>query len=230
MKKQFFSFLIIFVILNADDTFSQNFESGTIVKNGVSILGLIKYENWLNSPTKISFKQDISSTEQLISAEEIQSFSVNGEQYTAQNISIQTYLDGQSDSYQIMGKLYETKQISGVFFLRNVLTSQSVTLFKMIDVQARTRFFLKKGDQFNELINYTKKIENNTVKFEQKMKGYIGQLQQSFSDCNVPVSNDLLYQEEELIKICSIYATCKGETAKIGVQWKFYPISLFCQF
>ena len=77
MKKQFFSFLIIFVILNADDTFSQNFESGTIVKNGVSILGLIKYENWLNSPTKISFKQDISSTEQLISAEEIQSFKVN---------------------------------------------------------------------------------------------------------------------------------------------------------
>ena len=226
MKKQLFSFLIIFIILNAHDTFSQNFESGTIVKNGVSISGLIKYENWLNSPTEISFKRDIFSTEQLISAEEIESFSVNGEQYTAQDITIQMYSDGPNDSYQIAGKPYEAKQISGVFFLRNIFTSQSIKLFRMIDVQERTRFFLQKDTETNELYNYTKKIELNSYQFEKQMKGYIGQLQQSFSDCNIIVSNDLSYQEKPLIEICSAYATCRGETVILNKQRKSDKISI----
>lgn len=226
MKKQFFSLYLIIIVLHTNIAFSQNFESGTIVKNGVSISGLIKYESWLYSPTKISFKSGINAIEEITTAEEITSFSVNGETYSSQNLTVQTYLDGPNDSYQMEGKFYETVRISGAFFLRNIFVSQSIKLLRMIDAQERTRFFLEKDGQVNELINFIKKIENNTGKYEQKMKGYIGQLQQSFSDCTVPVSDELLYQEKELIRICSVYVACKGEIVNFDKKGKSDKISV----
>jgi hypothetical protein len=187
--------------------YSQNFEVGSYVKDGKKIEGYIKYYDWIKSPKSIEFKANLESPEVEINAENIEGFSVHGEDFLAKAVSI-SLSPNKPKSYD---KPYIYTVEDGFYFLQIWLKKPEINLYEMIDSKKESHFFVEKEGKMEELF-YTKyvTIKNNNYYFQEK-KGYIGQLRVLMSDCEkIAISDELIYTKNSLLQLCNKYLICKG--------------------
>ena len=205
------------LFFNLSTSYSQNFEEGYIIKEGKKKDGFIKYYDWIKSPKSIEFKANLESIETKIDAENIDGFSVHGEDFTVKSLSISL----SPNQPKLIDKPYKRVIEDGYFFLQVWLKTAEISLYEMIDSKKESHFFVEKEGNFQELF-YTKYIVNNGgTNYFQEQKGYIGQLSVLMADCErMIVSEGLAYTRNSLLELCKTYLACKGTTISIEQKVK----------
>ena len=208
---------IIFILISIC-TYSQNFETGQIIKNGEKIEGFIKYENWLKSPKNIQFRASLNDTIQTIEADDIAQFTVHNEVYISKKVVITLY----SDLPTSKNNPYQPKPIEGFYFLRLFFENQHINLYQMIDKNEGVHLFIEKDKLFQELLYSKRNLYNEQdILYLEEKKKYIGQLRTAFADCEaIKVSDNLQFEKDDILKLCNQYKQCKTDNSINSINKK----------
>ncbi|MES2519779.1 MAG: hypothetical protein V4585_16810 [Bacteroidota bacterium] len=208
MKK---SILLLCTLFASFFTYSQQFEVGQIIRNGKAIEGFIKYQDWLKSPKTIEFKNLNNDKAEVIEAESIDGFSVHGEEFISKKVLVALSLNTEKE-YNVLSK---PVMLDGYYYLQVWLKNPKVNIYEMIDAKEEPHYFIEKDGLFQELFYSKQNLHNGNIAYIQEKKGYLGQLIALLADCpSIEVSEELLYQRKEILKLCYSYLACKGEKNK----------------
>ena len=200
--------LLAITLFFSFSTYSQQFEVGKIIKNGKTIEGFIKYQDWLKSPKTIEFRKLKDDKPEVIEAASIEGFSVHGEEYIAKKVLVALSLN----TPRYFDTPYNPVMMDGFYFLQAWLKNPKINIYEMIDAKEEPHYFIDKDGIFQELFYSKQNLYRENTSYIEEKKGYLGQLTALLADCEgVTVSDALLYQREELLKLCSLYLVCKGE-------------------
>lgn len=189
-------------------TYSQQFEVGEIIKDGKTIEGFIKYQDWLKSPKSIEFKKLKDDRTEVIEAESIDGFLVHGEEYIAKKVLVALSLN----TPRYFDTPYNPVMLDGFYFLQVWLKNPKINIYEMIDSKEDPHYFIDKDGIFQELFYSKQNLYRGDTPYIEEKKGYLGQLTALLVDCpRITVSEALLYQREEILKLCTSYLVCRGE-------------------
>jgi hypothetical protein len=197
--------------------FSQDFEVGSYIKNGKKIEGYIKYYDWIKSPKSIEFKANLESPVVIVEAQDVEGFSVHGEDFIAQLVSISLSPTGVKTD----DKPYKHKIEDGYFFLHVLIKTAGISLYEMNDSKKEPHFFVEKEGKIQELFytKYTVNYRGNN--YFQEQKGYIGQLSVLMADCEkMVIPQELGYTTNNLLALCKSYLACKGMNISVAKSIK----------
>lgn len=189
-------------------TYSQQFELGQIIKDGKSIEGFIKYQDWLKTPKSIEFKKLKEDEPKIIEAENIDGFSVHGEEFISKSILVALSLNTVKE-HNVLSK---PVMLDGYYYLQVLMRNPKISIYEMIDAKEEPHYFIDKDGVFQELYYSKQNLFNGNITYIQEKKGYLGQLKALLADCpSVEVTEKLIYQNKEILKLCNLYLACKGE-------------------
>lgn len=221
IRKRFF--LIVFTLVAFEITSQIEFQEGYYIdENENKITGLIKNEEWLNSPKYIVFKKGPNDEEVKIFSKQITEFSVtNKNKYRKFRIKI--YDDFISNTKKRKLRFKEEE------ILLNKISEGAVNLYSYRGEAMVETFFIEneKGD-FLQLINFKVNINNERNALNSTYKDDL----ELFLDCknfNKNSISKLKYKKENLLKLVTNYNLCKNsetlvyETSKKKIELKIIP-------
>jgi hypothetical protein len=96
-------------------------------------------------------------------------------------------------------------------FAEAVYSNPAVVLYSLGDQARNERFFIKKpGELSSELTYFKFRVSRDGKTLENENEFYKTQLAGFVSDCNVNVSDGMVYSQREIIKVLDKYSVCKG--------------------
>lgn len=201
MKKYFQ--LLVYTFLSSF-LFSQTiFEEAYVVNlSGDTLVGEIRYDNWLSNPGKIRFRSSPQSEIVIYQPKDILSFSVHNEIYISKTVDVET----SSRDVAVLKNDPQLKLNRRKVFL-NLIVSGEKTLAAYDDYSGNTNFYIYFEGEYQLLIykKYLKELENSNLVHEDKR--YIGQLMVYLSGCPKIKSkiNQLKYTRQSLQKLFDYY-------------------------
>ncbi len=125
-------------------TYSQQFELGQIIKDGKSIEGFIKYQDWLKTPKSIEFKKLKEDEPKIIEAENIDGFSVHGEEFISKSILVALSLNTVKE-HNVLSK---PVMLDGYYYLQVLMRNPKISIYEMIDAKEEPHYFIDKDGVF----------------------------------------------------------------------------------
>lgn len=210
-----FAFLFSFHFLSAQNKYLTG---NVITKKNDTLQGSILFKDWTSSPKFISFKNQ-QGAESTLDAKDVKSFTINDlnlhyESHFAK-INYVSLVPISDISF-----LY-SKIDSSYFFFKVLISSSKINLYSYSDSSKNDRYFIKKENDFNELVNYTfyrKSTENKVYEF--KNQQYRKQLEDLCKDASQLKAAIPAYEEGHLKRYLTKYNACFLEDNNIDFNSK----------
>ncbi|PSG88380.1 porin family protein [Aurantibacter aestuarii] len=141
--KQLLFFLFFPIILISQNTFEPGY---FINAEGVKNVGLIKNLDWKYNPTEIRFKSDLNSDNEIISFENIQSFTIGNLTFKKAEVLI-------DHSSELVNNLTKNKEpnFKKETVLLKLISKGNINLYQFKDSK-KNRFFYDKNDSIEQLV------------------------------------------------------------------------------
>lgn len=200
-----FRYLLLSVLLlfGAEYGFAQrNFQKGYIIqKTGDTLTCYIDDQDWVDSPTEVYYKKELSQKEEFITAISSQGFYLENTRETYESHLVNLLYVGENT--------YETRPdnyFNQTLFLQKLWSNTHLSLyFGQSEKDGRARFFVKDSTSLQELINYSFYKNQNGQNYRVMVDTYKTQLRQLTADAenfSMPVP---LYSERYLIRYFQAY-------------------------
>lgn len=196
--------LIFLGIFISQTSFAQeNYLQGHIISlKGDTIHGFIDYRNWDRNPQQIHFKEKTSSENIIYTPTQINSFSVNNENYVGAVVKIETSPNKTSSLESDSRFKFDTDTC----FLQ-VIVAGVKSLYRYKNSNWKDFFYIKEGADINllEQKKYLKKLGDKDVVKENKR--FLGQLAIYFNDCSSIQAKlkKTVYSRKSLVKLFNYY-------------------------
>jgi hypothetical protein len=201
------SFVTVFVLISISITAQNRYIPGKIqfINNEKKEVNIF-FEDWIQSPQRIKVSEDGQTKEYY--ADQISGFEIPSlqQKYIAERLKLNFIAKTPIASYSQL--FLET--ITEHFFLRNIISSDVLSLYSLIDSEERTRFYLRKGNELIELVNYSFLYLEKGVLVKKTNSEYKTQLKNMFADEPRVLSSMPAYLEESFIKFTKKYIQSKG--------------------
>lgn len=199
--------LTLILVLFLQFSFGQeNYIPGYVInKNGDTLQGTIDYRNWKYPPEKISFKNQINSTQIIFTPTDIMEFGVQDDKFISG--IVETEISSSKINKLKAESLLNIK--TDTTFLQ-VLFEGNKSLYFYKNDYNQDNFYIKRNTIFELLIHkeYLKEEKGKTVIAQNKR--YLGQLNNYLEDCkNVKsILTNLSYNQNSLVKLFKRYYNC----------------------
>jgi len=180
----------------------QNFIQGEIKDlQGETTKGFIDYQNWKQNPTKIYFKETLSSPFRIFSPKSLLSFNVSNDRYISKTVTI----DKSERKIQNLAKQFYQKNEIRKVFLKLIFESDK-TLYHFVDENKKEHFYIDNNGKIEELIYKIALI--NSKKVERKKYGNL--LFQYLGNCDKTKSKirNLRFSKEDFLKLFKENSNC----------------------
>lgn len=220
-------FMSFYLLLSHILTAQNRYLPGKIqFKNSETKEVSIFFEDWSVSPQRIKVIEDTQTKEYY--ADQIKGFEITSlqQKYIAEKLKLNFITKNTMASYS---ELF-SESINEYFFMRNMVSSSALSLYSLIDSEERTRFYLRKGDDLIELINYSFLYLEKGVAVKKVNTDFKTQLGNMFADEPGVLSPMPVYSEESLVRFAKRYIESKGlkstdflskTTGKAGLKFGF---------
>lgn len=192
--------LFSFSFLTAQNSFEPGYYLNA-ANNKVS--GLIKTQDWRNSPQKIVFKASQDAQTKTISLQELNGFGItNGATYLKKNFKLNISPKRLNNLNFSKDPVFEPKTA-----LLKLLVAGNVNLFVYENDGLKEFFYTKNGSAIKSLVYVQYLVDGNLATNEQ----YKQQLLNAFSDCKILSQADFLrlnYKQNALVKLVNTYNQC----------------------
>ncbi len=201
LKTIVFIFIGICVYLNS---FAQeNYLQGNIISlTGDTISGFIDYRNWDRNPQQINFKEKLTGENIVYTPTQINSFSVNNENYIGAVVKIETSPIKTNSLNSDPKFKFETDTC----FLQ-VIVQGVKSLYQYKNSNWKDYFYIKEGECINllERKKYLKKLDDRDVVSENNR--FLGQLAIYLNDCSSIQAKlkKTVYSRKSLVKLFNYY-------------------------
>jgi hypothetical protein len=202
-KKPFYYFLIAFIFLFVESGIAQkNYSDGFVVVNtGDTLKGMVDYQIWHNTPSKISFR-NLTNIETIFTPDDIKCFQINQK---GLYVSRQVSYDSASINVNNLTKNRQPEYKQSTIYLQYIVQSNISLLSYTKD--DRVHFFIQENDRFTELVNHRFGTWINGQQIIQDNKLFVEQLSRSFIRCST-ISIPKVYSEVALKKVFIEYNNC----------------------
>jgi hypothetical protein len=149
--KYLYKFLILLIFFPSLSYAQSNFKPGYIVTlSGDTVRGFIDYKEWDQNPIKISFRNDIGTTQKKqYTVNNISSFEISGFENYRRTV---TWISLDHTELSQLTHSIDSIKIKDTVFLRTIYRGNAVSLYSYKD-QLKERFFVaEKGSEPVELI------------------------------------------------------------------------------
>lgn len=210
MKKIYSAGFVCLVFLTTLLQAQSNFISGTIIKSdGTTLSGLINFQEWEVSPSKIEFKSSKGADKQIFTPKEITSFDITGiEKYISAKVDLNVAPIELEKLTTDREPIFENTTI----FLRMLVESRA-NLFYHIDEIGKEHFFFKVDNAPIEELIFTMYHEGLYEKEIGAYHRFRRQLIEDLADC--PSLRTLIdmanYDRASLQPIIESYNVCVNE-------------------
>lgn len=212
--------ILLAIIISSNFLLAQNkFLPGVVVTNTNDTLkGSILFKDWASSPKYISFKNQ-QGEESIKDAHDVKSFTISelNLHYESHFAKINyVSLVPISDISFLYSKID-----TSYFFFKVLISSSKMNLYSYSDSSQNDRYFIKKDNAFNELVNYTfyrKSAENKVYEF--KNQQYRKQLEDLCRDATQLKATLPAYEEGHLKRYLTKYNACFMENNNIDFNSK----------
>jgi hypothetical protein len=212
MKKPFSAFSIVLLFF-APSLFGQGYQPGTVLlANGDTVSGLIRYNDWKYTPSRILFRKDNESALQIYRPSDLKGFTINDKSYLSAVVEV----DFRYDDLQRMTTDEVIRTTADTVFLkREVAGSKPLYSFK----DHVYHFYIPRNDTL-ELLRFKKYKSWATSEVAYRGHGrvvrmqnnYLYQLQDYLDGCNAakPVIIATEYSLNGMIATFNAYYECMG--------------------
>lgn len=204
----FFTIALSFCSIQVLQAQAGLMEAKLVKTPGDTLNGYINFYDWDVSPNKIEFRTSAAAPMQAFWASEIQAFYLVPKQewHFAKDIRINFYASRLAENEAAV-----SRSVAGTFFLHEVVKGNLTSLYILIDEDKNKRFFLQKGAELSELLNYEYTSFRGEKQYTVKYRQYINQLKMLLGDCpTLKVSNSLSYSQTALSQLLAQYHACQG--------------------
>ncbi len=200
-------FVCVFVLTTISTIAQNRYLPGKIQLNNNQTKEVnIFFEDWSVSPQRIKVSEDGQTKEYY--ADQVLGFEIPSiqQKYVSEKLKLNFISKNPIASYS---ELF-SETISEHFFMRNIISSDVLSLYSLIDSEERTRFYIRKGDDLIELVHYSFLYLEKGVPVKKTNTEYKTQLNNMFSDEPGVLSSMPAYLEESFIKFTKKYIQSKG--------------------
>ncbi|MEY4902230.1 MAG: hypothetical protein RLZZ292_45 [Bacteroidota bacterium] len=193
----------------------SNFIQGTIVyPNKDTVQGWIDYRNWDRNPKKISFRTTQTGKTTTLSPLSILSFSVLNDRY----VSKVTTLDKSPTRAEDLTIDTKPTLVKDTVFLINAIKGK-VSFYTLKDEQAKVHYFVKKDNNFEELLSYNYVSYENTQRLIKNKPFYKATLVSFFqNDCAEMNATEIT---KTAFNYTALFALVQKYNACLGVENQF---------
>lgn len=208
MKNRLLTFIIFSFFTFSNQLFAQkNFQPGTVILlYGDSLAGEINYQEWKQSPLKISFRQTATGAISTYFPGDLKSFRVSGETYESAKVLV----DKRSDYVSQLNDIAKIQTYPDSVFLRPLVKGDKALYYFN---NATEHFYIRKEGAF-ELLRFKKYLENTSSgPVMHTNKEYVSQLSAYLSDCpkfTQQISRSS-YSLKSLRQLFADYHACLGK-------------------
>lgn len=185
---------------------SQVWKTGKIVSSdGDTVKVEILFEDWNKSPAEITYRS--SGLRSTANASNSRGFIIDApyEAYVVKTAELKYYLK----VAVAIGADPVEKVVTATLFFELVHQLDDIKLYRIVDEDNETRFFLERAGTLRELHNISYLIgEYSEKRVERRV--YREELKAVLNDCETLKTNNLAYSERDIVGLLEDYAICKG--------------------